>query len=44
MGATVDLGKIAGNLVKNATTGESVRLDSFWKETSCVLHFMRRFG
>uniref|UniRef100_A0A914A044 Prostamide/prostaglandin F synthase n=1 Tax=Patiria miniata TaxID=46514 RepID=A0A914A044_PATMI len=38
------LTKIAGNLVKSASSGEMVAVGSFWKTQTCVIHFMRRFG
>lgn len=40
----MDLAKIAKNLVKCVTTGESVSLESLWKDKACVMIFLRRFG
>ncbi|XP_071490549.1 prostamide/prostaglandin F synthase-like [Diadema antillarum] len=37
--------KIANNLIKNVRTDETVKLSTLWEGgTSCVIHFMRRFG
>ncbi|XP_043918916.1 prostamide/prostaglandin F synthase [Protopterus annectens] len=42
--STVDLAKLGVNQVKNVQTGEMVELQSLWKEKTCVLFFLRRFG
>lgn len=40
----MDASKIANNLVKNVSTGEMVRIGTFWENQVCVIHFLRRFG
>lgn len=36
--------KIASNEVKSVSTGEMVKMETFWKDQTCVIYFMRRFG
>lgn len=38
------LKKIASNTLKKVPTGESVELQSLWKDSTTVFYFMRRFG
>ncbi|XP_040182383.1 prostamide/prostaglandin F synthase [Rana temporaria] len=40
----VDLAKLGAILVKNAVTGETVELQTLWKDNTSVLFFLRRFG
>ncbi|XP_036387516.1 prostamide/prostaglandin F synthase [Megalops cyprinoides] len=40
----VDLAKVGLNLLRNATSGESVELRSLWQDRAVVLFFLRRFG
>lgn len=40
----VDLVKLGGLLVKNALTGETIELQSLWRDSATVLFFLRRFG
>merc|ERR1712035_11297 len=42
--ANVDLARVGKNLLKSADTGESVELQSLWKDQPVVLFFLRRFG
>ncbi|XP_042356659.1 prostamide/prostaglandin F synthase [Plectropomus leopardus] len=42
--STVDLAQIGKNLLKCGETGESVELQSLWKDQPVVLFFLRRFG
>ncbi|KAG5836071.1 prostamide/prostaglandin F synthase [Anguilla rostrata] len=42
--AAVDLAKLGLNLLKNATSGESVELRSLWRDQAVVIFFLRRFG
>ncbi|XP_077314335.1 prostamide/prostaglandin F synthase [Lithobates pipiens] len=40
----VDLAKLGAILVKNAITGETVELQTLWKDNTSVILFLRRFG
>lgn len=40
----MELAKIAKNLVKCVTSGESIAVESFWQKQPCVITFLRRFG
>ncbi|XP_066526624.1 prostamide/prostaglandin F synthase isoform X2 [Hoplias malabaricus] len=42
--ATVNLAKLSSNLLKNATSRESVELGSLWQNQTVVIFFLRRFG
>lgn len=42
--AAVDLAKLGLHLLKNATSGESVELQSLWRDQAVVIFFLRRFG
>jgi len=40
----IDIAKIGKNLVKNVATGENVALETLWKDQTCMITFLRRFG
>jgi len=40
----MDVPKIGKNLIKCVATGENVTIESLWKEQTCVITFLRRFG
>jgi len=40
----MDLMKVAANLVMKWPSKEKIPLGSLWKEQTCVIFFMRRFG
>jgi len=40
----MDVSKIGKNLIKCVATGENVTIESLWKEQTCVITFLRRFG
>ncbi|KAM9859528.1 prostamide/prostaglandin F synthase [Aulostomus maculatus] len=42
--SNVDLAGVGKNLLKSADTGESVELQSLWRDQPVVLFFLRRFG
>uniref|UniRef100_A0A8D0HHZ4 Prostamide/prostaglandin F synthase n=1 Tax=Sphenodon punctatus TaxID=8508 RepID=A0A8D0HHZ4_SPHPU len=44
MAAVVDLGKVGANKLTHALTGKVVELGALWKDHSCVVLFLRRFG
>lgn len=40
----IELAKVGANLLKSAASGESVELQSLWRDHTVVLFFLRRFG
>ncbi|XP_018580831.1 prostamide/prostaglandin F synthase isoform X1 [Scleropages formosus] len=42
--ASVDLATVGLNVLKRATSGESVQLQTLWSNQAVVLFFLRRFG
>jgi len=41
---TMDIAKVALNMVMKWPSKEKVTLGSLWAEHTCVVYFMRRFG
>jgi len=40
----MDVSKIGKNLIKSVATGENIAIESLWKDQTCVITFLRRFG